>query len=217
MERTRFRWREFHVENLLPTGWQESILQVARAQSKAKVIVPTSVTSREASRSLQIPVLTVGGVQTRQQLPWLFDLYRGLFRTLGQLTVSEPISIATDDRYAVNLNVQIGEGMRYECHVDSNPLEGLLYVTSHPPGSGGELVVANSCSAMGVEEVSADCERLHPISGTLVFFDGRKHPHYVAPLNSRSAIRVVVAMNYYTSSCPESARPLDLNRHLGLA
>ncbi len=216
MSRPRFKWHEFHVHHLLPLGWQEMILDVARAQSRAKVIVPTSVTSREASKALQIPVLTVGGLQTKQQLPWLYDLYAGFFRALGQTTVDEPVSIAADDRYAINLNVQLGDSMRYECHVDSNPLEGLLYVTSHPAGRGGELVVANNCEAIGVEEVATDCERLHPVSGTLVFFDARKHPHYVAPLKKPGDIRVVVAMNFYTVSCPESARPADLNQHLGL-
>jgi hypothetical protein len=27
-------------------------------------------------------------------------------------------------------------------------------------------------------------------------------------------VRVVAVMNFYTTSCPESTRPLDLNRHL---
>lgn len=216
MNRVRFAWREFHVQHLLPEGWQETLLEVARKEAKAKMIVPTSVTSREASSSQHIPVLTVGGATIRQQLPWLYDLYAGIFRTLGQLAVAEPVSIASDDRYAINLNVQVGQNMRYECHVDSNPLEGLLYVTSHPPGTGGELVIGNDYMAMGVDQVDADCERLHPTSGTLVFFDARKHPHYVAPLKSEDDIRVVIAMNYYTPSCSESHRPADLNRHLGL-
>ena len=54
---------------------------------------------------------------------------------------------AADDRYGVVLNVQRGTKMRFECHVDSNPLTGLLFCTDHAgrrrarlrarPGRGG--------------------------------------------------------------------------------
>ena len=106
--------------------------------------------------------------------------------------------------------------MRYETHVDSNPLEGLLYVTSHPEGAGGELVVGNVLNARGVEAVDVDCTRIFPVAGQLLFFDARKHSHYVGRLLDEAAVRVVVAMNFYTSTCPESARPKDLDRHLGI-
>ena len=43
----------------------------------------------------------------------------------------------TDDRRcAVVMNVQEGTD-RYECHVNTNPVEALLYVTDHPRGSLG--------------------------------------------------------------------------------
>ena len=40
--------------------------------------------------------------------------------------------------------------MRFECHVDSNPLTGLLFCTDHQ--AGGELVIANDTEAEGVAE-----------------------------------------------------------------
>ena len=43
--------------------------------------------------------------------------------------------------------------MRYECHVDSNPIEGLLYLTEHPEGNRGELVVSLGYSAKGPDEI----------------------------------------------------------------
>ena len=150
----------------------------------------------------------------RAGLPWLFDLYRGVFRDLGQPYTDELLSVATDDRYAVNLNVQEGRSMRYECHIDSNPVEGLLYVTSHPPGTGGELVVSNRTHVLGPAEIDDDCVRIYPSAGQLYFFDAREFPHYVAPLCDDRDIRIVMAMNYYTPSCTESDRPKDLNRHL---
>jgi hypothetical protein len=51
-------------------------------------------------------------------------------------------------------------------------------------------------------------------AGHLIFFDGRRHPHYVRPLTCDEDVRVVAVMNYYLSSFPESTRPPELNRHL---
>ncbi len=48
---------------------------------------------------------------------------------------------ARDDRYGVVLNVQRGPTMRFECHVDSNPLTGLLFCTKSPGGGGGLVLV----------------------------------------------------------------------------
>jgi hypothetical protein len=212
----RFAWHEVDVIGILPVGWQAQILNFATASAVPKTIVPTSVTSRESAVDLKIPVLTVGGARIKSGLPWLYSLYENDFRDIGQRFVAEPLATASDVRYAVNLNVQRGADMRYECHVDSNPLEGLLYITTHSPGSGGELVVSQNPAALGPKEIDKDCARIYPKAGTLVFFDARQFPHYVAPLKGQDDVRVVVAMNYYTPSCPESSRPKDLNRHLGL-
>lgn len=211
-----FWYREFDVASQLPTGWRQSILDTASREVKQKRLIASSVTSRELTSDAEIEVLTIGGRTVRQKLPWLFDLYATLFRDLAQGLTTEIVSVARDDRYAVNLNVQRGNQMRYECHVDSNPIEGLLYVTTHPRGAGGDLVVASDSLARGVEAISLSATRIYPEAGKLVFFDARFHPHFVAPLVSEDELRVVVAMNYYVPSCPESARPADLNRHLGI-
>lgn len=172
------------------------------------------MTSREESTDAKLPVLTVPGAVVAEQLPWLHALYHSRFRDLAQHISDEPVSPAEDVRYGINLNVQRGRGMRYEAHVDSNPIEGLLYATSHPPGSGGELVVANAGDVAGVDEIDRDATIIYPVCGHLVFFDARRHSHYVRGLVDEGAVRVVAAMNFYTPSCPESARPADLNTHL---
>lgn len=215
-ERSLFKWTSFDVSTVLPHGWQGELLSFAKSNARKKNIVPTSVTSRESRTVAELPVLTVGGSMIKSHLGWLDDLYRGLFRELASTTVTELVSPAQDDRYGVNLNVQLGNTMRYEAHVDSNPIEGLLYVTSHPSGSGGELVVGNQHNATGIEEIDADATTIYPHAGQLVFFDARKHSHYVRPLKAPDGTRVVVAMNYYTPSCSEADRPADLNSHLGI-
>jgi hypothetical protein len=213
-DRRQFTWHEIDIRKSLPNSWKRDIIRLADNFAVARTIIPTSVTSRESSKKIKIPVMTVGGGRIRSILPWLYDLYRGLFRDLGQTFLDEPVTVATNDRYAINLNIQKGTRMRYECHVDSNPLEGLLYVTDQPKGRGGELVVANRPDAEGVRAIKADCECIYPKAGRLVFFDARHHPHYVAPLRDENDIRIAVTMNFYTPACPESARPRDLNKHL---
>ena len=104
--------------------------------------------------------------------------------------------------------------MRFECHVDSNPLTGLLFCTDHLAGQGGELVFAHDPTAADVAAVEKDCSVIRPHAGHLIFFDGRQHPHYARPLAAGPEMRVVAVMNFYTQSCPESTRPLELNRHL---
>lgn len=209
-----FTWHTTDVSQLLRPGWQAELLDIAERFAVLKMIQPRSVTSREVSRDLQLPVLTVSGEIVAAQAPWLFALYYGVFRDLGQRVVDEPLLTASREKIAINLNVQRGNSMRYECHVDSNPLQGLLYATDHPRGEGGELVIAHDCSAQGTDAVEASATILHPTSGHLIFFDARDHPHYVRPLGSQRGVRVSVAMNFYTPSCPESGRPSDLDTHL---
>ena len=152
--------------------------------------------------------------QVRQCLPWLYRLYRGYFLELAGETCAERVVPALDDRYGVVLNVQRGTAMRFECHVDSNPLTGLLFCTDHPAGTGGELVFAHDPARVWRRDVEKDCSVLRPHAGHLIFFDGRRHPHYARPLLAEPHVRIVAVMNFYTDSCPESTRPPELNRHL---
>jgi hypothetical protein len=209
---SRFSWLSFDVSTAMPMGWREEIEQVARNDRITKQLVPPHSTSREASDVTSIQVMTVRGGTVSERLPWLIDLYRGYFRELYEETTGRRLYPTEDKRYAVVMNVQEGTD-RYECHVDTNPVEALLYVTDHPRGTGGELVVANNVDARSVDEVDKDCTVLYPSSGQLVFFDARRFPHYVRALRG-PALRVAVGMNYYTDDCPEETRPEDLNDYL---
>ncbi len=139
-------------------------------------------------------------------------MYENTFRDLAEDAFGIPVRCAADQRIKVNLNVQFNS-MRYEAHVDTNPIEAILYITTHPVGDGGELIVANDIWARSVEEIDRSFACIYPIRGHLVMFDARTRPHYVRQLRT-NGIRVVAAMNYYTASCPESDRPKDLNVHL---
>jgi hypothetical protein len=208
-----FRWEKFDLASRLPDRWQEDVAAAARC-ADVRGFPRTPILSREAGDVSQIRRGRVHADHVQTVLPWLLDLYRGDFLKLAGTVCEEPVRPAADDRYGVVLNVQRGATMRFECHVDSNPLTGLLFCTDHPAGSGGELVVANDVSAVGVAAIERDCTVIQPVAGRLIFFDGSRNPHYARALASESDTRVVAIMNFYTQSRPESTRPPELNRHL---
>jgi len=207
----QFRWTTFYLNGILPDVWQHETRATA-VDADFRNFPRTPVLSREAPDVLHITRGRVHAHDVRNRLPWLYESYRGVFLELAGGTSGEKVIPAHDDRYGVVLNVQRGTQMRFECHVDSNPLTGLLFCTNHL--SGGELVFAHDAAASSIEEVEQDCSAVRPLAGHLIFFDGRKYPHYVRPLIHDSSLRVVAVMNYYTESCPETARPPELNRHL---
>jgi hypothetical protein len=208
-----FSWTTFDVTGMLPAQWQQDVRRTA-ARSDVRDFPRTPVISREATDVQHITRGRVHATQVARELPWLRELYRSGFRELAQRAADEPVFPARDERYGVVLNVQHGTGMRFECHIDSNPLTGLLFCTDHGPGDGGELVFAHDDAARSMADIERSCSVLWPQAGHLVIFNGREHPHYVRPLRADHDTRVVAVMNFYTPSCPESTRPPALNRHL---
>jgi 2OG-Fe(II) oxygenase superfamily len=207
-----FSWTAFDVTGQLPDNWQEDIGAIA-TKADFRDFPRTPVLSREAENVAHVARGRVYAHQVQERLPWLYKLYRSDFLELARKTCGESVEAAFDDRYGVVMNVQRGSAMRFECHVDSNPLTGLLFCTDHPAG-GGELVFGNDSGAADMAAVERDRSVIRPHAGHLIFFDGRRHPHYARPLTSESDVRVVAVMNFYTQSCPESTRPPGLNRHL---
>lgn len=212
-ERRAFRWTTFDLTSQLPSHWQQAI-EAAATDAHFGDFPRTLHLSREGEDVTHIYRGRVHADQVRQRLPWLYDLYLRHFTRLANETCAEEVVPALDHRYGLRLNVQRGTEMRFECHVDSNPLTGLLFCTDHPVGSGGELVFGHDPAAADVAAVERDCSVVRPHAGHLIFFEGREYPHYARPLTSGSDIRVVAVMNYYTASYPESTRPPELNRYL---
>jgi hypothetical protein len=209
--RSKFHWITFDVNGYLPASWQQDVRAVA-ANADFRKFPRTPVLSREAADVPHIARGRVHADQVRLRLPWLYQSYRGEFLELAGESCPERVVAARDDRYGVVLNVQQGTVMRFECHVDSNPLTGVLFCTEHQ--AGGELVVAHDTTVTDVTGVERDCSVIRPHRGHLIFFDARRYPHYSRPLTTADDMRVAVVMNFYTQSCPESTRPRELNRHL---
>jgi hypothetical protein len=208
---SRFGWVSFDVTDLLPEGWRQQVEKVA-AGADIRDFPPTPLLTREATDVKSVKRGRVHALQVRQGLPWLYELYHGAFRDLAEHAWHEPIAAARDDRYGVVLNIQRGTHMRFECHVDSNPLTGLLFFTDHH--SGGEFVVSHDVTAQSVAAVDANCAIIRPHAGHLVFFDVTEHPHYARPLLADSDVRILADMNFYTESSPEEQRPRALNHYL---
>ncbi|TVZ07224.1 hypothetical protein EAS64_07995 [Trebonia kvetii] len=207
----RFRWTTFDLNDWLPSGWREDVAAAAAA-AEIREFPRTPVISRESSDVQRIARGRVHADQVRNHVPWLYKAYRNEMLELANEISAEHVSAAQDDRYGIVLNVQRGTSMRFECHVDSNPLTGLLFFTDH--ASGGELVVANDTAARGIAEIDSDCSVIPPHAGQLIFFSAQQHPHYARILTAESEMRIVAVMNFYTESCPETSRPRELNRHL---
>ena len=208
-----FQWTTFDVTGMLPSRWRQDIRD-AVAGADFRDFPRTPVISREAADVRHITRGRVHAGQLARDLPWLRRLYRAGFRELAERAIGGPVAAAHDERYGAVLNVLRGTRMRFECHVDSNPLTGLLFCTDHDRGAGGELVLAHSREARSRADIDRSCAVIRSHSGHLIFFDGRLTPHYVRPLTSDSAVRIAAVMNYYTPSFPESTRPAELNRHL---
>lgn len=208
-----FGWATFDVTWVLPEGWQDGVMRAAD-EAEVRPFGRTPVISREADDVQQVVRGRVHADKVASGLPWLRELYRTTFRELGEQATGLMVYAAADERYGTVLNVQRGRGMRFECHVDSNPLTGLLYCTDHGPGAGGELVFGHDKMARSVAGIEQSCSVLRPQAGHLIFFDGRERPHYVRALKADDDLRVVAVMNYYTDECPESTRPPELNQYL---
>jgi hypothetical protein len=196
---------------MLPPTWQREI-SIAATDADFRNFPRTPLLSREAPEIRHIVRGRVHANRVRDRLPWLYQAYREEFLALAGQACGERITVARDDRYGIVLNVQQGTAMRFECHVDSNPLTGLLFCTDHL--AGGELVVAHDASAADIATIERNCSVIRPHAGHVIYFDGRKHPHYARPLMAAHSTRIVAVMNFYTESCPESTRPPELNRHL---
>lgn len=208
----RFRWTTFDLNDwLLPPGWRQDVFAAAEA-AEIRDFPCTPVISRESQDVQQIARGRVHADQVRERLPWLYKAYRNEILELANEMTDGHVSAAQDDRYGIVLNVQRGTKMRFECHVDSNPLTGLLFCSDH--ATGGELVVAHDPAAEGLAEIDRSCSMIRPHAGQLIFFQAREYPHYARLLTKESETRIVAVMNFYTEEWPETSRPRELNLHL---
>lgn len=196
---TAFDIREL---GLLPIDWVEQIAHVVEEYAQHTVLDGTSSTAREPVPGEKMDVYVVRGDAIRDQLPWLYSLYENELLQLATTVAQQPVYPCANVVASININVLRGRGARYEWHVDSNPLTGMLYVTTHRCGDGGELVF----------EKDSNRTTVYPEAGIFIAFDARAIPHTVLPLR-KDAIRLSIPMNYYHSK-DQQVRPSGLDSYL---
>lgn len=198
------------VTPVLPESWSRDLRTLTDRFGYLSHLDGSSVTSRERAFRTAGPssLVVVDGDVVEDAARWLADLYRGCFVELANSVGLGSFTSSPDVRSAINLNCQ-GQGQRYEWHVDSNPLTGVLFATTAGPKDGGDLVFVSD----PVHRPESDWEvRVSPVAGTLLLFDARKVAHHVEPVTS-SEPRISVPMNYYLSD-RGIERPDDLDAYL---
>lgn len=207
---TYFSIFNFDLRCVLPTGWEKDVVDSAAQYGKFGCLNGGSVTSRQREfKSTADDIIGVSaGTVIPLAIPWLARLYkRDILNLANELGIGRYM-IATDTRSAININI-LPPGSQYEWHVDSNPLTGLLFVTDHPAGTGGEIVFRPDPLVRPTEDWEL---AIASRSGNLLLFDAREVAHTVQPVPEPMR-RISVPMNYYFTdvSCH---RPEDLDRYL---
>jgi hypothetical protein len=187
---------------LLPNDWEKELKDFAEQYSYLIHLDGKSSTSRESKNSKGADVYVADGNQICINIPWLHSLYEYELLAFANKTFNNEYEIAKDIKSCTNINLLKGKGARYEWHVDSNPLTGLLFVTNHNENEGGELVFKKEGKMINV----------YPKPGIFILFDAREVPHYVAPLKN-DKIRISVPMNYYFKGDFQE-RPSDLDSYI---
>lgn len=211
-----FQWVTIDVNPLLPNSWKETLLNAVSNASFIELNTK-SVTSRESDTPGAKPrFLFLNGDALQHHANWLIKLYKESFLMLAKKYYGDDTIASASIRRGIVMNALTNSSMRYESHIDSNPITGLLFVNSVDSGFGGELVISTNKNACNIEQIEENPIAIRPVSGMLLLFSGQKWPHYVRPLKKEGILRSAIVMNYYNSSCQEYDRPHDLDHHLGL-
>jgi 2OG-Fe(II) oxygenase superfamily len=187
---------------LLPDNWVAQITQVAENNSYFVKLDGKSSTSREPEDTDGAEVFVVEGDVIAEKLNWLHKLYQNDFLDFANKNFNGLYDFAENLKSGTNINLLKGKNARYEWHVDSNPLTGVLFVTTHKENEGGELVF----------KLPNETLTVYPKSGILILFDAREIPHTVLPLQ-KEGIRISVPLNFYNRGQAQ-IRPDDLDTYI---
>lgn len=186
---------------VLPKNWKEDIYNLLDVNGKLTVLRGDSSTSRE-EKDVEMDVWVVEGGPIKEKLRWLYELYSGVLKEFSEEAFNTELFTSNSIRTSVNINCIKGFGARYEWHVDSNPVTGLLFVNSLGDDSGGELLFNKDDK----------CCLVVPKEGLFICFDAREIPHFVKPLKLNIS-RCSIPMNFYTSP-NDQIRPDDLDNSI---
>lgn len=200
----------YDVSELLPATWAKDVARCVEVRGERQQLDGRSSTSRDGvfAEPDEAPAtaVVVDGLDVASRLPWLDQLYRGTFLTMANSLDLGGFECAHDRASGINVNA-VDTGARYEWHVDSNPLTGVLFLSG--PHEGGDLVFRPDGRPPASTEWT---ERIAPVPGSLLLFDARAAAHRVEPVLG-GGTRLSAPMNYYVAG-QEQARPDDLDPYL---
>ena len=189
------------VRRMLPSDWAGQVEAVSDTAARWAVLRGgTSTSLEDVDTVINYRLLT--GDDIAEHLPWLIDLYQKQFLEIAQQFSGCDLVVDESITSAVNINILPPDERGYEWHVDSNPVTGVLFLSSHVHDEGGCL-----------ELRTADDHLLsiEPLAGTFAVFDARRCPHRVS--TPKEGLRISAPMNYFV---PEEGRqrPADLDNAL---
>jgi hypothetical protein len=130
---------------------------------------------RHGERADLLDYSVVDGEHVKRTAMPLFAMYQSSkLRDWLRIVTREPeIETSAQLRSAININCMGQTGQAYPWHTDATPYTALLFLTSMPPGGGGELCI---------HRIGGGLVKVTPVAGHLLVFDGTVCAHSVAPL-----------------------------------
>ena len=193
--------RDFSADVSMPKDWDIQVLNLAKTRSIDTILDGDSPTSLEKSGT-KIPISVVMGEVISTELPWLYKVYENEMLEFSSRAFGTALFKCNGVDDSININLVRGVSGRYEWHLDTNPVTGLLFAETLDSDEGGALVFRK------FEEEY----RIQPKRGMFYCFDARDIPHAVEPLKV-ARTRTSIPMNYYLTE-DNSGRTDELNEYL---
>jgi hypothetical protein len=180
----------------------DTIVNVANSHGKEAILRGDVKTSLELPET-RLRYRLMDGDQISELLPMLDRLYNGILVELAARALDVKLQISPVTQNGININVLEGTNSRYEWHVDSNPVTGLLVCTEANARTGGRLLFGQDSESQIALSLQA---------GQFLVFDARRVPHSVEPLG-HNFTRITAPMNFFVEGAPIE-RPTGLDNAL---
>lgn len=185
----------------LDAATRNMIVGTAAALAERVVSKGRGPGSLEPEETAGLDYRVVKGSAIHDRRPELWNLAHEIVTYTS--TVLGLVELVDHRDSAVNINVIMGLGARYEKHVDSNPVTAVLFVNTVPREFGGAL----KCHLF-----SEGASEIQPGEGMLVVLTGDSIAHEVLPL-TRHTTRVSLVVSMKWAGQPYNRDP-QLDRHL---
>lgn len=188
---------------LIAEGVLVEALAVAQAHGSQVTLEGTQPSSTLEQSDIPLQYSITDGSEIATRLPLIMTLYRQAIPSFIADYIGLDIVPSRFEKSSITLNLLEGSGSRYEKHVDSNSITGLLFASSLTPEDGGALRL--------YYPGRAPLDVL-PRAGTFLLYDARWVPHEVMPL-CRNTSRLSLPMNYFLPTDIEE-RPAHLDDYI---